>query len=246
LSAWKEVSALRGISFFFHQAKGDSTMANHQQQNPSSVDRLIARRSALVTTITHLESELRQAEVDLDRANRAAETARQAEITRLQAQQVGYEWAALGAIYAHHDQTRIHIRRKQTRPFVWIGMAFLLACGLCAFTKSVLILGLGGVVVFFLWRVFFSRQRILLLRQDVRDLRRRLDHEPAQVRALRREAERAAEEARRLQRSTAETPEQRTCRWKCQTLSHRLSAKRADLQEVESEVAALYASASHP
>ena len=221
-------------------------MANHRQQYPFPVDRLTARRSALVTTITHLESELRQSEADLDRANRAAEAARQAAIKRLQAQQAGYEWATLGAIYAHHDQTRIHIRRKKTRPFVWIGMALLLACGLCAFTKSVLILGLGGVVVFFLWRVFFSRQRILLLRQDVRDLRRRLDHEPAQVRALRREAEHAAEEARKLQRSTAETPEQRTCRWKCQTLSNSLSAKRADLREVESEIAALQASASYP
>lgn len=221
-------------------------MANHRQHYPSPVDRLTTRCSALLTTINHLESELRQAEVDLDRANRAAETARQAEIKRLQAQQVGYEWAALGAIYAHHDQTCIHIRRKQTRPFVWIGMALLLACGLCAFTKSVLILGLGCMVVFFLWRVFFSRQRILLMRQDVRDLRRRLEHEPAQVRTLRREAERAAEEARRLQRSTAETPEQRTCRWKCQTLSNRLSAKRADLQEVESEMAVLRVSASHP
>ena len=221
-------------------------MANHRQHDPSPVDRLTARRSALLTTITHLESELRQAEVDLDRANRAAEAARQAEIKRLQAQQVGYEWATLGAIYAHHDQTRIHIRRKQTRPFVWIGMALLLSCGLCAFTKSVLILGLGIVVVFFLWRVFFSRQRMLLMRQDVRDLRRRLDHEPAQVRALRRAAERTAKEARRLQRSTGETPEQRACRWKCQTLSNRLSAKRADLREVESEIAASQASASYP
>ncbi len=224
-------------------------MANHrqqQQQYPSPVDRLTARRSALVMTITHLERELRQAEVDLDHANRAAEADRQAAIKRLQAQQTGYEWATLGAIYAHHDQTRISIRRKQTRPFVWMGIVLLLSGGLCALTKSVLILGLGGVVVFFLWRVFFSRQRMLLMRQDVRDLRRRLDHEPARVRALRREAERAAEEARRLQRSTAETPEQRTCRWKCQTLSHRLSAKRADLREVESEMAALPASASLP
>jgi hypothetical protein len=224
-------------------------MANfrqQQQQYPSPVGRLTARRSALVTTITHLEKAIRQAEADLDHANRAAVAARQAEIKRLQAQQVGYEWATLGAIYAHHDQTRIHIRRKQSRPFVWIGMALLLACGLCAFTKSVLILGLGGVVVFFLWRVFFSRRRMLLMRQDMRDLRRRLDYEPAQVRVLRREAERVAEEARRLQRSTAETPEQRTCRWKCQTLSNRLSAKHADLREVESEMAAFQASASRP
>src|SRR5579885_2212058 len=100
-------------------------MANHrqQQQYPSPVDRLTARRGALVTTITHLERELRQAEADLDHANRAAESARQAEIKRLQAQQAGYEWATLGAIYAHHDQTRISIRRKKTRPFVWMGMA---------------------------------------------------------------------------------------------------------------------------
>ncbi len=224
-------------------------MANfrqQQQQYLSPVDRLTARRSALLTTITHLESELRQSEADLNHANRAAEAARQAEIKRLQAQQTGYEWATLGAIYAHYDQTRIHIRRKKTRPFMWMGMVLLFSCGLCVFTKSVLILGLGAVVVFFLWRVFFSRQRILLMRQDVRDLRRRLDHEPAQVHALRREAERAAEEVRKLQRSTAETPEQRTCRWKWQALSHRLSAKRADLREVESEMAALQASASHP
>ncbi len=222
-------------------------MANHWHQHPypSPLDRLTARRSALVMAIASLEGELRQAEADLDRANQAAEASRHAEITRLQAQQVGYEWATLGAIYAHHDQISIHIRRKQTRPFVWIGMALLLSCGLCALTKSVLILGLGIVVVFFLWRVFFNRRRILLMRQDVRDLRRRLDHEPSQVRALRREAERVAEEARRLQWSTAETSEQRTYRWKCQSLSNQLGAKRLNLREVDEELAALQQSAAH-
>ncbi len=224
-------------------------MANHrqQQQHPSPLDRLKARRSALVTTIARLESELRRAEADLDHANRAAEAARQAEIKRLQAQQIGYEWAVLGAAYAHQDLICIQIRRKKRRPFLWIGMVLLLSCGLCAFTKSALMLGLGVLVVLLLWHVFFSRQHVLLMRQDVRDLRRRLDHEPPQVRALRREAERSAEEARRLQWSSAETPKQRTCRWKCQNLYNRLSAKRADLREVDGEIATLQtANLSHP
>ncbi len=224
-------------------------MANanyHRQQYPTLLERLQARRGALADTISRLERELHQAEADLDRANHAAEAARHAEISRLQEQQAGYQWAALGAAYAHQDQTWRLIRRRKRHPFLRIAMVVLLLVGLGISTKSVLVLGLGVLVVFFLWRVLFNRHLILSRRMDMRDLRRRLEQEPPSARTLRREAERASDEARRLTRSDPETREQRTYRWHVQTLKNSLRANRARLRELDEELALYTSGTSHP
>lgn len=216
-------------------------MANQRNQrnqpNPTRLEVLQAHRGGLVTTISNLEWELQKAEADLDRANRAAEADRRAEIEDLNAQQTGYEWAARGAAFAHQEQTLSLIRRKQRRPFLRFGIALLILAALLLYTKSVLLLGVGVLVVFFLWRVMFNRRRLMLRRMDVRDLGRRLVVEPRAARTLRREAERTSDEARRLQRSDPMTREQRSLTWQVQTLKNSLRANRNRLRELDEELA---------
>ncbi len=212
-------------------------MANQNHQHPTRQDVLQARRDTLASTISRLEEELDAARNELVAATKEAAEGRRADLEYLKRRQERFSAAAWGATVAHQDQLERQIQRKRRRPYMQVGMLIALSAGLVLYTKSILVLGAGILVLVFVWRVVFGRHLLLSRRLGVLSLRRLSERETSSTRVLRREAEAAENEARRLSQSEPATPRQRRLEWQIRTLESSLRMNRARLEELDAELA---------